>query len=138
MLDDGESPDSKKAQAGPFASVMFHAAVEAAEFGSLLPGDFPFPGQLEQYRKVYERYEPADARYLANHRGHTMYLRPEGTHLTGDVIKALSMTGTKKELAEQIKKMKALGVKEAKFHTAAGHEHEMIERWADVMAEVNA
>ena len=140
VLDDGESPDSKKAlaQAGPFASVMFHAAVEAAEFGALLPSGFPFPEQLEQYRKVYEQYEPADARYLANHRGHTMYLRPEETHLTGDIIKVLTMTGTKKELAEQLKEMKALGFKEAKFHTAAGHEHEMIERWADVMAEVNA
>jgi 5,10-methylenetetrahydromethanopterin reductase len=33
--------------------------------------------RLEQYRKIYECYAPADARYLENHRGHLMFLRPE-------------------------------------------------------------
>ena len=35
-----------------------------------MPGECPFPGQREKYRKVYERYEPADAAYLSKHRGH--------------------------------------------------------------------
>ena len=140
VLDDGESLDSEKtrAQAGPTAAIMFHAAVEEAEFGSLVPGEFPFPKQLEEYRKVYETYEPADARYLENHRGHLMFVRPDETHVTGDIIKAFTMTGPKKELVERLKGLKALGFKQAQFHLVPGHEDEMMERWADVMADVNA
>ena len=140
VLDEGESLDSEKtrAQAGCYAAIMFHGMVEQAEFGALVPGEFPFPEQLEDYRKVYARYEPADARYLSNHRGHLMFVRPDETHLNGNVIKALSLTGTKTELVERLKGLKALGFKQAQFHTALGHEEEMMERWADVMAEVNA
>lgn len=140
VLDEGESLDSERvvAQAGPNASVMFHAAVEEGEFGSLVPGGFPFPEELEQYRKVYEGYEPADARYLANHRGHTMVVRPDETYLTGDIIRAITVTGTRKELVERIKGLKALGFKMAQFRLVPGHEEEMMHRWADVMAEVNA
>ena len=139
VLDDGESFDSARtvAQAGPNASVMFHAAVEAAEFGSLVPGGFPFPDELEQYRKVYNGYEPADARYLANHRGHTMVVRPDETYLTGNIIKALTLTGTREELVGRLKAIKALGFKQAQFRLVPGHEEEMMERWAAVMAEVN-
>lgn len=140
VLDDGESPDSEKtrAQAGVSAAMLFHSAVEEAEFGALVPGEFPFPKQLEEYRKVYQKYEPADARYLSNHRGHLMFVRPEETHVTGDIIKALTLTGTKKELVERLKGLKALGFKQAQFQMVPGHEDEMMERWADVMAEVNA
>jgi 5,10-methylenetetrahydromethanopterin reductase len=140
VLDEGETFDSEKtrAQAGAFAAIMFHSAVEQAEFGSLIPGEFPFPEQLEQYRKVYKKYEPTDARYLANHRGHLMFVRPEETHLNGDIIRAFTLTGTKKELVERIKGIKALGFKQAMFHVTHGHEDEMMERWAEVMAEVNA
>ena len=138
VLDEGEAPDSPKAlaQAGPFAAIMFHNAVEEAEFGSLVPGAFPFPAELEQYRRVYETYEPADARYLTNHRGHLMFVRPEETHLSAEVIKAFTLTATKPELVERLRGIKALGYKQVQFHTAPGQENEMMERWADVMAAV--
>lgn len=140
VLDDGESPDSDKSlsQAGPFASLFFHGQVEEADFGQFIPGGFPFPEQLEQYRKVYEQYEPADCRYLSNHRGHLMYVRPEEEHLTGDAIQAFSLTGTKSQLVERLKGLEAAGFKQAMFHIVPGQEFEMLERWADVMAEVNA
>ena len=32
---------------------------------------------VERYLEIYQGYEPADARYLENHRGHLMLLRPE-------------------------------------------------------------
>ena len=140
VLDDGEAVDSEKtrAQAGPSAAMLFHANVEEAEFGLLVHGTFPFPAQLEEYRKVYQKYEPADARYLSNHRGHMMFVRPEETHLTGDIIKAFTVTGTKKEVVERLKGIKALGFKQVQINTVPGHEEEMMERWADVMADVNA
>lgn len=140
VLDDDESADSEKcrAQAGPYASLLFHGQVEAAAFGELIPGFFPFPDELEQYRKVYEQYEPADARYLSNHRGHLTYVRPDETHLTGDIIKAFTTTGTKTEMVERLSGMKAAGFKQAMVHIVPDQADEMLERWADVMAEVNS
>lgn len=138
VLDEGESPESPKclAQAGPYAAIVFHSAVEEAQFGTLVPGEFPFPAQLEAYRKVYEKYEPADARYLSNHRGHMMFVRPDEKHLSGPVIKGLTMTGTKAELVERLQGIKSLGFNQVQFHVAPGQENEMMERWADVMSHV--
>ena len=138
VLDDGEPADSAKsiAQAGPGASMLFHNSIEELEFGSIIPGKFPFPDALEAYRKVYEKYEPADARYLTNHRGHLMFVRPEERHITGDLIKAFTMTATKAELVDRLRRLKEAGVKQVQFHIVPGQENEMLERWADVMAEV--
>ncbi|TAL03229.1 MAG: LLM class flavin-dependent oxidoreductase [Rhodospirillaceae bacterium] len=138
VLDEGEPLDSAKmwAQAGPSAAINFHYLVEEAELGSLMSGDFPFRAELEAYRKVYQAYEPADARYLSNHRGHLMFVRPDEKHLTGPLIKGLTMTGTKAELVERLRGVKALGFSQVQFHTFPGHENEMMERWADVMAQV--
>ena len=138
VLDDGESPDSAKtrAQAGPGAAIAFHNLIEEKDFGSVMSGAFPFPDELEQYRKVYERYEPADARYLSNHRGHLMFVRPDETHLTGKVIKSLTMTGPKAEIIERLRGIRDLGYNQVQFHVVPGHENEMMERWADVMAAV--
>ena len=102
----------------------------------MIPGKFPFPEALEAYRKIYEKYEPADARYLTNHRGHLMFVRPEETHVTGDIIRALTMTGTQAELVDRMRRLKEAGVSQAQFQMVPGHENEMLERWADVMAKV--
>jgi 5,10-methylenetetrahydromethanopterin reductase len=80
VLGDGEPYDSPRAlgQAGPHATLMLHNAIEAAAGGfrrrALPPHLAPL---LERYRAIYEAYEPADARYLSNHRNHLMILRPE-------------------------------------------------------------
>ena len=80
MLAEGEPFDSPRAraQAGPHATIVLHNLVELEQFGNLGRGIPPALSPLvEQYRKIYEGYEPADARYLENHRGHLMFLRPE-------------------------------------------------------------
>ncbi|HKT14618.1 MAG TPA: LLM class flavin-dependent oxidoreductase [Allosphingosinicella sp.] len=138
VLDDGELPDSPRAmaQAGPFAAVMFHDTVEREEFGSVLPGEFPFPAELEAYRKVYQSYEPADARYLSNHRQHLMRIRPEEKHITGNIIKGFTLTGTKAELVERLKGLKECGFNQIQFIIVPGQENEMMERWAEVIAQV--
>ena len=140
VLDEGEPADSPraKAQAGPYAAIAFHNLVEQDQFGSVFPvgPHFPFQAQLDAYRKVYEKYQPADARYLSNHRGHLMFVRPEETHITADVIRGLTMTGTKAELVERVRGLKQLGYNQIQFHTVPGQEDDMLQRWADVMAKV--
>jgi 5,10-methylenetetrahydromethanopterin reductase len=140
VLADGEPYDSPRsmAQAGPSAAILFHNAVEEEELHTTMGFKFPpqFQANLDAYRKIYQSYQPADARYMANHRGHLMYLRPEETHITGDVIKAFTFTGTRSELAEQLREIKAAGFKQFNCHARTGHEMEMLENWSDVFAKV--
>jgi 5,10-methylenetetrahydromethanopterin reductase len=140
VLDRGEPADSKlaMAQAGPYAAIAFHNLVEQEQFGSVFPtdGHFPLPKELEAYRKVYEQYQPADARYLTNHRGHLMFVRPDENHITADVIKMLTLTATKAECIERLRGIKQAGFDEVQFHTVPGQEEDMLRRWAGVMEKV--
>ena len=139
VLKDGEAADSPRARAqtGPHAMVALHNMVEAAEFGnmgrSVPPALAPL---LERYRQIYEKYEPADARYLSNHRGHLMVLRPEEQEVcTAELIRTLTMTATKGELQERLRDLGKAGY--THFAVSIRHGHpEMLEEWADVFAGV--
>jgi 5,10-methylenetetrahydromethanopterin reductase len=140
VLDDGEPADSPRAraQAGPYAAIVFHNLVERDQFGSIFPVGpyFPFQAQLDAYREIYNKYQPADARYLSNHRGHLMFLRPEETHITAEVIRGLTLTGSRSELIERLQGLKQMGYNQVQFHTVPGQENDMLERWSEVMAKV--
>ena len=136
VLDDGESPGSARAQAqaGPLAAVVFHDLVETqgALFGEGGTA-FPFPEALAAYRKIHDNY-PAAERHLFNHRGHMMALRPEETHITGEVIAAFTLTGTRDALVERLGGMKAAGYDQLAVSLPPGQEEDMLERWAGVFA----
>ena len=140
VLDQGEPADSARAlaQAGPTAAIVFHNLVEVEEFGSISPlrPDFPFKAELDAYREIYKKYEPADARYISNHRGHLMYVRPDEKHITANVIRGLTVTGTLDEIVERIRGIKQSGYQQVRFTAVPGHEHDMLNRWAEVMAKV--
>jgi 5,10-methylenetetrahydromethanopterin reductase len=140
VLGEGEPADSPRslAQAGPSAAIAFHNLVEIEQFGSITPGapNFRFPAELEAYRRVYETYEPSDARYISNHKGHLMFVRPEEKHITANVIRGLTTTGTLPEIVERVRGIKASGYQQVRFNTVPGHEEDMLNHWADVMAKV--
>ena len=142
VLAEGESADGPRAraQAGPYAAIIFHNVVEQEQFGSVFDknkaNQFPFPEELDAYRKVYLGYEPADARYLSNHRGHLMFLRPEEKHITGKVISGFTLTGTQSELVDRLRGIKEAGYSQIQFHTVPGQENDMLEKWAEVMSKV--
>jgi 5,10-methylenetetrahydromethanopterin reductase len=139
VLGDGEAFDSARARihAGPHATIALHNLVEVAEFGdmgrSLPPELAPL---LERYRKIYDAYEPADARYLANHRGHLMFLRPEEHEVcTADLIRTLTFTGTTPALRDRIRELRAAGYNHFSIHIRHRHP-EMLEEWAEVFEGV--
>lgn len=140
VLADGEPADSPraKAQAGPAAAIVFHNNAEQDELGSIgFPTPPQFKAKFDAYREIYRKYEPADARYLCNHRGHLMFLRPEEQEIiTGDVIRAFTFTGTKAELVDGLRVMKAAGFRQFGTHIRTGHEMAMLQDWADVIADV--
>src|SRR5713101_690034 len=126
-----------RAQAGPHATVALHNGVEVAEFGnmgrSVPPALVPL---LERYREIYQKYEPADAKYLSNHRGHLMFLRPEEQEVcSADLIRTMTFTGTRPELRERIRELRTAGYNHFAISIRHGHP-EMLEEWADVFAGV--
>ena len=139
VLKDGEAWDSPRAraQAGPHATVALHNGVELADFGnmgrSVPPALAPL---LERYREIYQEYEPADARYLSNHRGHLMFLRPEEQEVcTADLIRTMTFIGTRPELRERIRELRAAGYNHFAISIRHGHP-QMVEEWADVFSGV--
>jgi 5,10-methylenetetrahydromethanopterin reductase len=140
VMHDGEAPDSPrvKAMAGPAAAIALHAYAESEELGSLFPVPPPLQDHCNKYREeVWRKYHPEDARYLENHRGHLMFLRPEEeSFVTGGLIKGMTLTGTASELVEQLQGLKAAGYKQFTIHARNGHETEMMEDWAKVMEKV--
>ncbi len=139
VLREGEAFDSAraKAQAGPHATIALHNLVEIEQFGNmgraLPPALAPL---LERYRAIYEKYAPADARYLENHRGHLMVLRPEEHELcTADLIRGVTFTGTKSALQERLRALRDAGYSHFSIHIRHGHP-EMLEEWAEVFAGV--
>ena len=139
VLKDGEAYDSPRAKihAGPTATIALHSLVEREEFGDL---GRPIPPALapllERYRKIYLAYEPADARYLQNHRGHLMFLRPEEQEIcTAELIRATTFTGPKAEVQEQLRELGRAGFSHVGLTVRYGHP-EMLEEWLDVFEGV--
>jgi 5,10-methylenetetrahydromethanopterin reductase len=139
VLREGETWDSPRvtAQAGPGAAIILHDLVENPAFGSsghgLPPG---VAARLERFRPIYQRYGPEDARYLENHRGHLMVVRPDEAGLVdGELIRTLTLSGTKAELVDKLRVLKAAGFTHFTTHVRHGHP-EMAADWADVVAAV--
>src|SRR2546428_1184749 len=139
VLGDNEASDSPRARAhaGPTATIALHSLVEREEFGDL---GRPIPPQLapliERYRQIYLAYEPADARYLSNHRGHLMFLRPEEHAIcTAELIRATTFTGPKAELRERLRELARAGFDHVGLTVRYGYP-EMLEEWADVFEAV--
>ena len=136
VLQPGEAVDSERAvaQAGPCVAVFFHNLVETSEPGSMERAiGKDLSDRLEQYREIYLGY-PEARRHLLNHRGHLMFLRPEERFLvTGDMIGALSLTGTKPELVERVRNLEAAGYDQITIQVVEGHES-ALEDWAEVFS----
>ncbi|MFM9970182.1 MAG: LLM class flavin-dependent oxidoreductase [Burkholderiales bacterium] len=140
VLAEGEPADSAraKAQAGPSAAVLLHAIAEEEEWGSLGHKVPPkFAALHAAYREIYRNYQPSDARYLSNHRGHGLFLRPEEAPLiTDDLIRTVTRTGTRDELVDTVRAIKAAGYNQFGIQLRYGHEMEMLDDWAGVLGRV--
>jgi len=133
VLDGGPEDEAKLlAQGGPLTAVMFHnMADEVGAMGGRNLPQGPLSNIMGEYLSTHDRYEPSDAKYLANHRGHLMFVRPEETHLTPELVKATTMSGTRDELVLRLRALEAAGYNQVTVQLV--HEHETaIEEWAEV------
>ncbi len=142
VLKEGEAYDSPriKAETGPFAVMMLHNAMEAQDHGDLVESAAPdneIARLAPEYRKtVYEKYQPAETRYLNLHRGHLMFVRPEEERFaTAELIRTATITGTVAELRDRMRRLKDAGYDEVVVQVTPGHDS-MVEDWARVFEAV--
>lgn len=136
VLQDGEPADSERAvaQAGPRAAVSLHRAADEALSG-LAPGT-SMPSnlrkELDGYVALARTFEPADAPYLENHRGHLMRVKPaERAFVTADLIRATSFTATESEIRQRIDTLRAAGFTQFTVQLVPGQE-EAVADWARI------
>lgn len=130
------SSDIAMRQGGPMAAVFFHNMIEASLYGSFVSDTADEPEEIAQYRRMYESYEPEDARYLSLHRGHALFVRPdEEKFIIPDLIRQASMTAPVAELRERVQELKRVGYDELAVITCPG-DNDILERWVEVMEKV--
>ena len=124
-----------RAQAGPLGAVFFHGVMEGTIKLDRLPPELQ--AATDAYRRtVYERYEPADARYLSLHTGHLMWVRPEEEpFITRELLAGTTFTGTRDELVDRVRMLRDGGYQQLTVQLVPGHESAM-EDWIDVFQRV--
>ena len=129
----GEPYDSPraKAQAGTSVAVVFHDMAETTPPGSLAGALDGLGDKVEAYRQHYLSY-PEGSRYLHNHRGHLMVLRPEERQLiSADLIQTMTFTGEKAALRERLRTLEDAGYQQFTIQVVEGQES-ALEDWAEV------
>jgi 5,10-methylenetetrahydromethanopterin reductase len=136
VLQPGEAIDGERAmaQAGPRAAVMLHRAADEALAG--LPNTTPLPPEFAEpvagYVELAKTFKPADARYLANHRGHLMTVKPiERPFVTAEMIRRTTFTGTEDDLRDRIAALRDGGYTQFTIQLVPGQEA-AIEDWARI------
>ncbi len=133
-----ETADNEKLfkQAGPGAAVTMHNFSDegGAMGGAQLQG--PLADLHAEYMKIHAGYEPEDAKYLSNHRGHLMFVREDEAPLyTPEFIRAASMSGTFDELVSNMRILKEAGYSQVVIQLVHGQEA-AIEEWAEVFKAI--
>jgi len=136
VLEAGEPFDSPRAvaQAGPRAAVVLHRAADEAING--MPNSSGIPDAASEAIAGYVahamKYEPADAKYLENHRGHLMFVKPEEReYVTAELIRDTSFTATEAELKNRIGDLADAGYSQFTIQIVPGQE-DAIEDWGRI------
>jgi 5,10-methylenetetrahydromethanopterin reductase len=136
VLQDGEPADSERAmaQAGPRAAVMLHRAADEALAG-LKPGVAMLSSttpELKGYVDLARRFEPKDAPYLENHRGHLMFVKAEEKKfVTAKMIAETSFTASEAEIKRRIDALRGAGYTQFTIQFVPGQEAALAD-WARI------
>jgi 5,10-methylenetetrahydromethanopterin reductase len=136
VLEPGEPADSPRAmaQAGPRAAVLLHRAADLDMEG--WQNTSPVPDSVAEnvrgYIEMARDFQPPDARYLTNHRGHFVFVKPEERRfVNADLIRHTTFTATEQELKQRIEAMRDAGWSQFVIPITPGEES-AIEDWARI------
>lgn len=134
VLKDGEPADSERAmaEAGPRAAVMLHRAADEALVG-LKPGVAMLTTpEIDGYIELARGFKPENARYLENHRGHLMFVKPEEKKfVTAKMIAETSFTAGEAEIKKRIADLRDAGYSQFTIQLVPGHEAALAD-WARI------
>jgi 5,10-methylenetetrahydromethanopterin reductase len=136
VLEPGEPADSPRAlrQAGPRAAVLLHRAADEDMEGWTNTSSVPesVKESIDGYLELARRFEPQDARYLMNHRGHFVFVKPEERpFVTAELIRRTTFTATEQEIKQRVEALRDAGWSQLVFPITPGEES-AIEDWARV------
>ena len=136
VLAEGEPADSPRAlaQAGPRAAVLLHRAADFDMEGwqNTSPAPQEVAAEVAGYVAMARRYEPPDARYLTNHRGHFLFLKPEERRfVSAELIRRTTFTAREQELKQRVEAMREAGWSQIVIAITPGEES-AIEDWARI------
>ncbi|MEO9190761.1 MAG: LLM class flavin-dependent oxidoreductase [Acetobacteraceae bacterium] len=128
VLEPGEPVDSPRAvaQAGPRAAVLLHRAADLDMAGWQNTSDVPesVAHEIAGYVEMARGFQPEDARYLMNHRGHFVFVKPdERRFVTAELIRRTTFTATEQELTQRVEAMRDAGWSQIVFCVTPGEEH---------------
>ena len=82
--------------------------------------------------ELAQHFEPADARYLTNHEGHLMFVKPEERpFVTAELIRDTSFTATEDVLVDRITALRDAGYTQFTVQLTPGQES-AVEDWARI------
>ncbi len=136
LLRDGETLDSPRvrSQAGPRAAVLLHRYADLDMEGWINTSPVPdsVKETLEGYVAAARKFEPADARYLMNHTGHCVAVKPEEDRfITAELIRQTTFTGVEQDIKQRIEAMRDGGLSQLVIPIVPGHE-DAIEDWGRI------
>ncbi len=127
VLEPGEPADSPRAvaQAGPRAAVLLHRAADLDMEGWQNTSDVPddVAAEVAGYIETARGFAPADARYLTNHRGHFVFVKPEERRfVTAELIRRTTFTATEQEVKQRVEALRDAGWSQIVFCITPGEE----------------
>jgi 5,10-methylenetetrahydromethanopterin reductase len=139
VLEPGEPTDSPRAiaQSGPRAATLLHRAADVDQQGwenTMNVADDGIRDEVEGYVEMARQFEPADARYLFNHRGHFVFVKPEERKfITAELIRRTTFTAPLQELTQRVEALRSAGWNQIVIPIVPGEER-ALEDWARVKA----
>jgi 5,10-methylenetetrahydromethanopterin reductase len=111
--------------------VILHRAADEAIAGLLNSSRIPAAAAkaVQAYVALARGFEPQDATYLMNHRGHLMFVKPEERpYVTAELIRDTSFTASATELTKRIADLRDAGYTQFVVQIVPSQE-EAIEEW---------
>ena len=108
----------------------------ADEFLAGMPNSYPVPESVAEpvsgFIDLTKTFEPKDAPWLENHRGHLMFVKENETpFITEALIRETTFTGLESDRIERIEALRDAGFSQFTVQATSGNEH-AIEDWARI------
>jgi 5,10-methylenetetrahydromethanopterin reductase len=114
VLAEGETAESPRAmqQSGPRAAVLLHRAADLDMEGWRNTSEVApeVKREVDAYVDMARGFQPPDARYIGNHRGHFVFVKPEEQRfVTGELIRRTTFTVGEQQMKQRIEALRGAG-----------------------------